>query len=192
MASSQEIFSSFASYYEVLCESLNTEFYGETYPDYQLFVDNGGKDVDIIKSLLANESAQEAFDNFLKTLFKGVRYAPELLGHNIGKEIVEVFLQHGAVPNWDIIFNYFPEDNCFTKEELSSIPTDDIVFEDYHQYSNVRALIIDILAELKQPIDDEVSGISDVESEEFPKDVTLRTGLLQMIKFHSQYYSQHK
>ena len=190
---SSPIFRNFNSYYEALCESLNTEFYGKTYPDYQYILYNGGKDVDIVEQLLAcdeSSPAQEAFDNFFKTILKGTRYARDFLSYGSGKEIIKLFLERGAVVKWDIIFNYFPEGDL-TEKELNMPPRNKYEFEDYNLYSHVRAMIIDVLVELEQPVDDEATGIKNLEAVEFPENVSIRTGHLQMIKFYSEHYSQY-
>jgi hypothetical protein len=177
------LFSDFDSYYEALCESLNTEFYGEKYPHYQKYTDIGGTDLDIIIDLLyRTDNVQKAFDNFLKTLMNGTRYAGELLEFG-GDKIFQEFLKHNVTINWDIIYNYYPEDNS---PDMDAFIEDGSTFEDYSDYCRVRGKILDILRRIGVILN--TSLIDDYFEDEFPEEVTFFVGHYQMIKFWYNYY----
>ena len=78
-----------------LCESLSTEFYGETYPDYQRECDEfGDVDADYIKHFLASGlDPQEGLSKMIDCLCEGSRYAKE---YGVVKCHIQPFLDAGA------------------------------------------------------------------------------------------------
>jgi hypothetical protein len=118
--SSDYPFTSWAAYYAALTESLQTEYYGETYPEYQKFLDDekGNTDDDIIKGLLdTGLNPQEGLDGFIEALLDGSRYASEMAGID---DILVMFIEKGAVPKIDCLFTIlYPEGDYFEDEVQS-------------------------------------------------------------------------
>jgi hypothetical protein len=131
-------FSTWTGYFGALTESLSTEYYGETYPQYEKQMNRGNTDANIIQRLLKlGLDPQEGFDGFLQALLDGHRYASDM--PDIAT-ILAMFIEKGAKPNIDCLF----EINCTS-------------FEDEVQSYEVRGSLIDDLSQF----DIDVSKIYD-------------------------------
>ncbi len=105
-------FNSWDTYKFALLESLQTEFYDETYPEYFKAIEKGKTELSIIKRLLPTSSAQVILDDIIDmTVNEGQRYAGEII---IDSPIIDFLLNRGAEFPWGILFalpqNYDFED----------------------------------------------------------------------------------
>jgi hypothetical protein len=122
-------FKTWKDYYAAFEESLNTEFYMETYPEYYK---KEKSDFQIIKEFLeSGMDSQEGLDGFVNAILNGSRYATEL--GNIVTKTVKMFVDAGANPTlcFDIIF----EPNYDFRPKY---------FEDEVHNYNVRGMLIDV------------------------------------------------
>lgn len=127
-------FTSWTSYFAALTESLSTEYYGETYPEYEKQISGGNTDMQIIKGLLdAGCDAQEGLDGFLQALLAGSRYASEMDGI---PRILKMFTKRGATPNVDCLFQQTISDPRYFEDEIQSY--------------EIRGDLIDLLSEYVQ------------------------------------------
>ena len=95
-------FNNFSDYFMALSEAFSSEDYGAIYPAYYNFCDdNDDADVIIIKHLLLSENAQQGLDDFIEVCLEGNRYACEFPL----EEMIVLFLEKGAKPNIDRLFN---------------------------------------------------------------------------------------
>ena len=140
MASIRSIFPSWKSYTDAYCESLNTEFYFETYPEYAALGNElENLDLMIVKELLnAGYSPQEGLELFASACLKGPRYLNDMSFTEILQPCIDAFIEHGAKITQEMV------DVLFTIEQF-----DDIVFEQY----NVRARATMLDAYSKHNID---------------------------------------
>ena len=127
-------FDTWEGYYAALAESLNTEMYDDTYPEYGEFCDSEGceADLSIIQDLLySDESPQEGFDQLLKTCIINNRYSDEFVHYKTFRSILQAFFDNHVHLNIDILLNiylanssqnyYDAEDECHTCYVRASI-----------------------------------------------------------------------
>ncbi len=101
-------FTSWSAHSGALLESLQTEFYGETYPKYKKACDNETDDYCIIVDLveLHGEDPQEILDDLVEMMCNdGKRYAEEMLDEG-RSDIIDYLLLKGAKMNIDTMVNY--------------------------------------------------------------------------------------
>lgn len=113
-------FTSWTAYYAALTESLNTEYFGETYPEYEIQMENDeDTNVNIVRGLLeAGCDPQEGLDRFIQALLTGHRYASEM-GGDIDV-ILHAFTEKGAKPKFAPLFEIlYPEGDYFEDEVAS-------------------------------------------------------------------------
>ena len=94
-------FSNWTDFYMAMTESLNTEFFSETYPKYGSVTDEfGSNEVDyrIVKDFLEKGlSAQEGLEGLISAVMDGSRYAKDSRS-NIHK-MVSLLMDKGACPD---------------------------------------------------------------------------------------------
>jgi len=95
-------FNNFSDYFKALLQAFTSNDYS-AYPAYDKFLDVYPSDGDvlIIKHLVTTENAQNALDGFIETCLVGHRYACEFPLD----EMILPFLEKGAKPNMDRLFN---------------------------------------------------------------------------------------
>ncbi len=99
-------FANWTDYFKALSQVFSTEFFGETYPAYELvYEDEGGEaDLRIITGLLdAGANPQEGFDMLLKTCIIHHRYSSEFIDDIAFPSILQAFFDRGARLNIDIL-----------------------------------------------------------------------------------------
>ena len=130
-------FNNFTEYFQALSEAFSSEDYGAIYPAYYNFCDdNDDADVLIIKHLLTEENAQQGLDDFIEVCLEGNRYACEFPL----EEMIVLFLEKGAKPNMDRLFN----------------PISDNLDDEIPEYG-VRGKLIDAITSFK-PVDVSMYG----------------------------------
>ena len=141
-------FTSWSAYFEALTESLSTEFYEETYPNYAKQHDRR-EDVDykIVSDLLsAGLDAQEGLDGFMKAILDGSRYASEF--RDIGW-ILSLFTDAGAEPNMNMLFEpLYADEPQYFEDEMYQYTSRGILIDGlslyidgkkYYDWSSIKA-----------------------------------------------------
>ena len=129
-------FATWTTYYAALTHSLKTSTFAfaKTYPQYARYQeDTPYSEVKIVEELLrSQQSPQEGLDGFVKALLEGGRYALEM--KDSIKKIIKMFIEAGAKPNTDCLFDLkYPDENHFEDEVTSG-------------YYKVRGFLIDVFA----------------------------------------------
>ena len=100
-------FATWKSYYAALTQSLKTSAFAfaKTYPQYARYQeDTPYSEVKIVEELLrSQQSPQEGLDGFVQALLEGGRYALEM--KDSIKKIIKMFIEAGAKPNTDCLFD---------------------------------------------------------------------------------------
>ena len=131
-------FATWKSYYVALTQSLKTTnafAFAKTYPQYARYQeDTRYSEVKIVEELLiSQQSPQEGLDGFVQALLEGGRYALDM--KDSIKKIIKIFIDAGAKPNTDCLFDLkYPEENHFEDEVTSG-------------YYSVRGFLIDVFSE---------------------------------------------
>jgi hypothetical protein len=128
-------FTSWKTYYAALTQSLKTDAFVKTYPQYGRYQeDTPYSEVKIVEELLKSQgNPQEALDGFVQSLLEGGRYALEMKPSI--KKIIKLFIEAGAKPNVDCLFDLkYPEEDHFEDEVTSG-------------YYKVRGFLIDVFSE---------------------------------------------
>ncbi len=114
-------FDSWDTYKFALLESLQTEFYDETYPEYFKAINKGKTELSIIKRLLPTSSAQVILDDIIDmTVNEGQRYAEDIIvGIGDSSAIIDFLLGRGAEFPWGILFA-LPQNYDF-KDQFQSL-----------------------------------------------------------------------
>ena len=174
------IFPSWEAYARALREMLNTEFYGETYPEYEKLCDDFKKcDLVIIKALLdAGYDPQEGFEAFVNACLDGSRYIGEMLYHSIADECsllqacVDEFIKHGA--------RITPE----MSDTLFEVPSD---MEEDPEYGFsliwARGIMLGVFRKYGIEMKDTVEAM---DWEEIPEDIDIKTQARMYLKYSSQ------
>jgi hypothetical protein len=125
-------FNSWDEYYKFLTDCLKSDFISDTYLVYKIYNDNYRyADIQMVKYLLdIGLYAQEGFNKFLHVLLDGYKNA-YLMKDDL-PEIFNLFLNKGAKPNLDILFN----------SNYPFINKIEFINDEIYNYK-VRAMIID-------------------------------------------------
>jgi hypothetical protein len=131
------IFPTWESYTDAVQESLTTEFFFETFPEYGILGDTyDNADVLIVKTLLAaGYNPQKGFDRFLNACINGPRYLKDMTYNDILSGIFKLFTEHGAKIKDTFVAKLFS-----TKYSASSD------FEDEACFVEAKGTLIDFLA----------------------------------------------
>lgn len=168
-------FTNWTDYYSALTESLNTEFFGKTYPEYEK-VQQEDVDIVIIRELLNKCDPQMGFDGFLTAMIRGHRYAMEM--KESISQIIDLFMEKHVIINLDLVFP-----TCQIEDWNN--------FEDEVASYEIRGFLIDLLS--KYPIDVSSYGdwkmIQPLDFEDIPTDGSFdyRIACLMVLKYHSKY-----
>jgi len=129
------IFSSWKDYSAALEESLNTEFYGNKYPEYCKLQDNyTSVDLMIITELLkAGHNPQEGLESFADACLNGDRYLPEF--KSCLDECLAAFIKHGAHITQGMV------------DRLFTLTCNKYTFEDEAQFIPARGTMLDAYSE---------------------------------------------
>lgn len=125
-------FANWTDYFKALSQVFSTEFFGETYPEYErVYEDEGGEaDLRIITGLLeTGANPQEGFDMLLKTCIIHHRYSSDFVNDEVFPSILRAFFDRGVHLNLDIL-------------TAMHIADDPYYFEDEAGTCNVRAQLI--------------------------------------------------
>lgn len=130
-------FATWKTYYAALTHSLKTNAFAfaKTYPQYARYQeDTRYSEVKIVEELLKSQgNPQEGLDGFVQALLEGGRYALDM--KDSIKKIIKIFIDAGAKPNTDCLFDLkYPEENHFEDEVTSG-------------YYSVRGFLIDVFSE---------------------------------------------
>jgi len=128
-------FATWKTYYAALTHSLKTDAFVKTYPQYSRYQeDTRYSEVKIVEELLKSQgNPQEGLDGFVQALLEGGRYALDM--KDSIKKIIKIFIDTGAKPNTDCLFDLkYPEENHFEDEVTSG-------------YYSVRGFLIDVFSE---------------------------------------------
>ncbi len=103
-------FHTWQEYYAALAESCSTEFYGETYPEYEALCmeKEGMADLEIIQNLLeSGAKPQEGFNELLRTFIKYNRYSAEYINSEDFPSILKAFFNKGVHLDINILLDLY-------------------------------------------------------------------------------------
>ncbi len=152
-------FKTWSAYSNALTESLSTEFYNETYPEYykalhESDVDDYSIVVDLVE--LCDQSPQAILHGFIDILCNaGKRYGREMLDYKEGSsDIIDYLLSKGAKMNSNMVFNWHGYDS---KDDIAGNEIRASLIDYYfpklgltaNEYNRIRA-IDDVYAALEE------------------------------------------
>jgi len=167
-------FNSWNEYYKFLTDCLKSDFISDTYLVYKIYNDSFRyADIKMVDYLLQiGLDPQEGFNGFLHVLLDGYKNA-YLMKDDL-PEIFTLFLNKGAKPNLDILFN----------SNYPFINKIEFINDEIYNY-NIRAMIIDTLILLGIKLDVSKFGnwkmIKKINSNDY------ETSRLYILKINSNY-----